>query len=228
MNQLTPHIFFQVTYWEGGGLCWADWWTAVGVWLSSERLAGDNLSALGMVASLKAALFGFTLRWKDPPVISLFRVVATTGPLLQSRLRHYHHDETVHRIYFFWGKYTYGGVVSLFCRCFYFSTCYADLIIKKRTKRISIQHTDHFLFRTCPNFFFFCTFTISSQHADHFLFCTCPNFFFFVLLSTNKVLQKISSSAFLSFFFFFCSYIDRRHRALMKHPAKAVQLHIHT
>lgn len=63
------------------GLCWADWWTAVGVWLSSERLAGDNLSALSMVASLKTALFGFTLRWKDPPVILLFRVVPTDLPL---------------------------------------------------------------------------------------------------------------------------------------------------
>lgn len=63
------------------GLCWADWWTAVGVGLSSERLAGDNLSALSMVAWLKTALFGFTLRWKDPPVILLFCVVPADLPL---------------------------------------------------------------------------------------------------------------------------------------------------
>lgn len=62
-------------------LCWADWWTAVGVGLSSERLAGDNHFALSMVALLKTALFGFTLRWKDPPVILLFCAVLADLPL---------------------------------------------------------------------------------------------------------------------------------------------------
>lgn len=142
-----------------------------------------------------------------------------TGPLLQGRLCHYNHNETVQRIYFLKKIYIQ--------RCFFLILllfllfCLLCGCIWKIRTNISIQHTDDFLFHTCPDFF---STAIFSQRIDHFLYCTCPNFF---LTAQHK--QGSSKDTIISVSFFFLHrQPDATCRALMKHSQKAVQLYMHS